>query len=145
MSSTIRWDLDATTDARFASLTSASTATTPFDFGTPDDINLADETTFKPGDRVLVVLTATRAGGTTDTLTFSVQDAPDSSGSIGTPATATISGTVPAFAANSGAVTKGAIVAVQVKPGRPWIRVNAVQAGGGTDSFQCHCAVLGRF
>jgi hypothetical protein len=140
--SMVRWALNEDLMSLHASQVIAANATTAFDFGTPNDIDL-DSTNYKPGDRVLLVISATRAGGTTSTLAFTVQDAPDNAGSIGTPATATISGTLPTFATDSGAVHKAALIAVQVKPGRPWIRVNAVHGTAGTDSFQCHCSVIG--
>lgn len=136
-----RQDVAANMRIRQASQVIAANATTAFDFGTPDDINLAT-TTFKPGDRILVVLSATRAAGTTSTLTYTIQDAPDSSGSIGTPATAVTTGTIPAHAAGD-AGQKGGVVGISVQPGRPWIRVNAVHGGGGTDSFQAHVSIIG--
>ena len=142
MSSTVRWDCPGIEKIAGASQVIAANATTAFDFGTPNDIDLTD-LVYNPGDRVLVLLSATRAAGTTSTLDFTIQDAPDSSGSIGTPATAVTSGTAPSFAADSGAVHKSAVVAVKIQPGRPWIRVNAVHGTAGTDSFQCHATVLG--
>lgn len=128
-----------------AKLTMSSATTTSFDFGTPDDINLAAITSTQPGyafdhgDRVLLVLTASTAG-TTDTLTFVVQDAPDSSGSIGTPATALTT-------VNSGTLVVGTgggfrVVSVQLQAGRPWLRVRATSSGA-TDTIVCHCTVLG--
>lgn len=142
MSSNVRWDAPANMELLAnASQVIAANATTAFDFGTPNDLNLA--TAYNHGDQLLVVLSATRAAGTTSTLTFTIQDADDNAGSIGTPAAAVTSGTVPTFAADSGAVNKGAAIAVKVQPGRPWIRVNAVHGVGGTDSFQCHCAIYG--
>ena len=141
MSSTVKWDLAGIEKIAGASQVIAANATTAFDFGTPDDIDLTD-LVYNPGDRVLILISATRAAGTTSSLAFTIQDAPDSSGSIGTPATAVTSGTAPSFgAADTG--HKSAVVALKIQPGRPWIRVNAVHGISGTDSFQCHCTVLG--
>lgn len=121
---------------------SISTATTTaFDFGTPNDINLATVTAAAPGlafeheDRILVVFAATTAG-TTDTVSFSVQDAPDSSGSIGTPATATTDGTL-----TGGTGTQYAYTSVRIKSGRPWIRCN-ITSNGTTDTFVGTCQVF---
>lgn len=142
MSSTVRWDVADSIAAATASQTIAANGTVAFDFGTPNDVDLRG-TAFAPGDRVAVVLTAKRAAGTTSTLAFTIEDAPDNAGAIGTPAAASTDGTLPSMAADSGAVTVGGIVSVQVKPGRPWIRVNAVHGVGGTDSFQAHATILG--
>lgn len=140
--STIRQDVSADINMRSASQVIATNGTVAFDFGTPNDINLA-ATTFEPGDRVLVIISALRAAGTTSSLAFTIQDAPDSAGSIGTPASATVIGTLPTMATDSGAVHTSGAVSVVVKQGRPWIRVNAVHGTAGTDSFQCHCQVVG--
>lgn len=143
MSSTVRYDVPGVRKIAGASQVIAANATTAFDFGTPDDVNLAGSgSVYAPGDRVLLLISATRAAGTTSSLAFTIQDAADSSGSIGTPATAVTTGTAPAFGAGD-AGHQSAVVAVKVQPGRPWIRVNAVHGIAGTDSFQCHCTVLG--
>lgn len=140
MSSNVRWDAPANVELLAnASQTIAANGTVAFDFGTPNDLNLA--TAYNHGDQLLVIVSATRAAGTTSTLSFTIQDAPDSSGSIGTPATAVTSGTLPTFATDSGAVNKSAAIAVKLQSGRPWLRVNAVHGTAGTDSFQCHCAI----
>lgn len=140
--SLIRRNVNDDIGSLVAGMTIAANATTAFDFGTPNDIDLR-ETPFKPGDRILVALTATRASGTSSSLSFTIQDAPDSSGSIGTPATADIDGTLPSLATDSGAVTTGAIVAVLLKPDRPWLRINAVHGTAGTDSFTAQAVVMG--
>lgn len=119
-------------------VTISSATTTAFDFGTPNDLNLAAaDSPYEPGDRVLAILTGTTAG-TTNNLTFVVQDAPDNgSGAIGTPATAVTSGTL--------AMTTGdgfTVVSVKVQPGRPWLRF-AVTSDGNTDTIVTHCTVLG--
>lgn len=100
-----------------------------FDFGTPDDINLAALSNYKHGDRVLVVFTATTAG-TTNVVSFSVQDAPDNAGTIGTPATASIDGV--GLAGGTG--DQHAHTAVRVQSGRPWLRCR-VTSNGTTDTF----------
>lgn len=142
--SLVRWNVPGVEKLAGASQVIAANATTAFDFGTPNDVDLTDSTYgYNPGDRLLVLLSATRAAGTTSTLTFTIQDADDSSGSIGTPATAVTSGTVPTFAADSGAIHQSAVVAIKIQPDRPWVRINAVHGTAGTDSFQCHATVLG--
>lgn len=111
-----------------------SATTTNFDFGTPNDINLASVTAGEPGygyrkgDRILVVFRATTAGST-DTVSFSVQDADDNAGSIGTPATALTDGTL-----TGGTGDEETITAVQIQPGRPWIRCR-VTSNGANDTF----------
>ena len=115
---------------------SISTATTTnFDFGTPNDLDLRAESGYRPGDRVLVVFGATTAG-TTDTVSFSVQDAADNAGSIGTPATATTDGTL-----TGGTGDQYAITAVRIVSGRPWLRCR-VTSTGTTDTFVATCTVL---
>lgn len=116
---------------------SIATATTVnVDFGTPDDVLVALGTNFKPGDRLVCIITASTAG-TTDSTSFSVQDAPDSSGSIGTPATA-ITTTLPAAATGNQYVAVG----IQLQPGRPWIRVRATRASGTTDTLVVRAVLL---
>jgi hypothetical protein len=128
-----------------AKVTISTATTTAYDFGTPNDINLATVTTaapgleWDPGDRVVAVMTASTAG-TTDSLTFVAQDAPDSSGSIGTPATAVTSLAAGTLAGGTG--DHYAVVSVRVQPGRPWLRF-AVTSDGTTDTFVTHCTVLG--
>lgn len=107
--------------------------TTAFDFGTPDDINLA--TSYPHNGRLLVVFNATTTG-TTNTIAFGVQDAPDSSGSIGTPATAVTDGTL-----TGGTGDQYAYATVQLQAGRPWLRFN-LTGNGTTDTFACTCMVF---
>jgi len=135
--SNVRYDLANMAKLASSKVTIATATTTSFDFGTPDDINLAGLANYSPGDRVLVVLTASTAG-TTDSLTWVIQDAPDSSGSIGTTATAVTSVVAGALAA--GTSDDASAFAVQVQPGRPWIRVR-VTSSGATDTFVTHCSV----
>lgn len=113
---------------------------TNFDFGTPDDINLATNANYSPGDRVLIVCAGRAAAAqTTDAVIWAVYDAPDSSGSIGTPAAADIEVIDGALI---GAVTEDSLVcAVNLKPGRPWIRVSA-DMQGTTDDYHVSCVVL---
>lgn len=116
-----------------ASINSATT--TNFDFGTPNDFKLTTAGNgMRAGDRVLVVFGATTSG-TTDTVSFSVQDAPDSGGSIGTPATALTDGTL-----TGGTGDEQAITMVQIQPGRPWIRCR-VTSTGATDTFTATCSI----
>ena len=119
----------------------STVTTTNVDFGTPDDINLGSNTNYAPGDRIVVVLDASTAG-TTDTTSFSIQTAPDSSGSIGTPVTATTD-----VAAGSDALTGGTgdryiVAGVRVPAGHSWIRVRATRASGTTDTTVVQAAVL---
>jgi len=135
--SNVRYDMANMAKLGSAKVTINSATTTSFDFGTPDDLNLAALSGYSPGDRVLVILSASTAG-TTDSLTWVIQDAPDSSGSIGTPATAVTSAVSGALAA--GTSDDFSAFAVQLQPGRPWLRVR-VTSGGATDTFVCHCSV----
>lgn len=137
MSTTVKWDMAGATKIASSKVTINSATTTSFDFGTPDDINLALVAGYSPGDRLLVVLTASTAG-TTDSLTWVIQDAPDSSGSIGTPATAVTAVVAGALLATTG--DDYSAFAVQVQPNRPWLRVR-VTSSGATDTFVTHCSV----
>lgn len=134
---TTRWDMANMTKIGSAKVTINTATTTSFDFGTPDDLNLAALSSYSPGDRLLVMLSASTAG-TTDSITWVIQDAPDSSGSIGTPATAVTSAVAGALAA--GTSDDFSAIAVQVQPGRPWLRVR-VTSSGATDTFVTHCHV----
>jgi hypothetical protein len=124
-----------------AKVTISTATTTSFDFGTPDDINLATNTGYAPGDRIVAVFDSSTAG-TTDTTGFVVQDAADSSGSIGTPATAVtdVSATGATLAGGTG--DRAAIVGVRVQAGRPWLRFRATRASGTTDTTVVQCTVL---
>lgn len=111
-----------------AKLTVSTAATSNFDFGTPDDIKLgaasgAPGNGYRPGDRVLVVVTSTTAG-TTNAISVSVQDADDNAGSIGTPAAAVTDGTL-----SGGTGDRQFTTMVKVQSGRPWIRVRATGVG----------------
>jgi len=123
-----------------ATVTISTATTTNYDFGTPNDINCASVTAGQPGalyehgDRVLVVFAAVTSGSD-DTVSFSVQDADDSSGSIGTPATADTDGTL-----TGGTGTQYAVTAVKLKAGRPWLRCR-VTSDGTTDTFVTTCQV----
>ncbi len=137
MSTGIRWDMAGAKKIASSKVTINTATTTSFDFGTPDDINLAASANYKPGDRILVVLTASTAG-TTDSITWVLQDAPDNAGSIGTPATAVSSAVAGALAA--GTSDDASAFAVQVQPNRPWLRIR-VTSSGATDTFVTHCSV----
>lgn len=122
-----------------AKLSVATAATTAFDFGTPNDVNLAAASGapgngYRAGDRLLLVVTST-TGGTTNAIAISVQDADDSSGSIGTPATALTDGTL-----TGGTGDRQFLTMIQVQAGRPWIRVNGI--GVGTTDTHTLTAVL---
>ncbi len=137
MSTTVRWDMAAAAKIASSKVTISTATTTSFDFGTPNDIDLANTSGYEPGDRVLVVLTAS-TGGTTDSLTWVIEDAPDSSGSIGSTTAATVSAVAGALAATTG--DDFSAFAVKLIPGRPWLRVR-VTSGGATDTFVTHCSV----
>lgn len=122
-----------------AKLSVATAATSNFDFGTPNDINLsaasgAPGNGYRAGDRLLVVVESS-TGGTTNAISIDVQDAPDSSGSIGTPAAATTDGTL-----TGGTGDQSFVTMVLVKPNRPWIRVRATGVGT-TDTHTLKCSV----
>lgn len=136
--SNVRWDMAGASLLGTSKVTISTDTTTAFDFGTPNDLNLASLSGYTPGDRVLLVLSASTAG-TTDNLTWVVQDAPDDAGSIGTPATASTSVLSGALASTTGDAYT--VVAVQVQPDRPWLRVS-VDSDGATDTFVTHCVAL---
>ena len=139
MSDTVRWDLAGMRQIASSKVTISTATTTAFDFGTPNDIDLSALSTYHHQDRILVVLTASTAG-TTDSITWVIQDADDSSGSIGTPATAVTSAVAGALVAGTG--DDYSAFAVKLQYGRPWLRVAvADSAAGPTDTFVCHCTV----
>jgi hypothetical protein len=140
MSSTVKWDMAGAKVLGVDTLILTDGTTTDFDFGTPNDINLAAEADYRPGDRILVVFAGRAAAAqTTDAVTWIVQDADDNAGSIGTPATAVTSVIDGALV---GAVTEDTLViAVKVQPGRPWIRCSA-DMQGTTDDYHVSCIVL---
>lgn len=138
MSSTVKHDLGGLKVLGASKVTINSATTTNFDFGTPNDLDLTALSDYAPGDRILVVLTATTAG-TTDALTWVIQDADDNAGSIGTPATASITAVEGALAASTG--DDYSVFAVKIQNGRPWLRV-AVTRAGTTDTHVAHCTVL---
>lgn len=118
-----------------AKVTINSATTTNYDFGTPNDLDLRAIANYDAGDRLLAVFTGT-TGGTTDLLNYSVQDAPDNAGSIGTPATAVTTGLA---AASTG--DQFDVVGIEVQQGRPWIRCR-VTSNGTTDTFVTSVVVL---
>jgi hypothetical protein len=137
MSSTHKWDMAGAEQVASSKVTISTATTTSFDFGTPNDIDLRALANYEHADRVLVILTAS-TGGTTDSLTWVVQDADDNAGSIGTAATAVTSVVAGALAATTG--DDYSAFAVKLQPGRPWLRVR-VTSGGATDTFVTHCSV----
>ncbi len=133
---TVRTDLANRFKVLGTSKATISTATTTnFDFGTPNDLDLASLANYEHGDRILVVFSAT-TGGTTDTVSFSIQDAPDSSGSIGTAGTADTNGTL-----TGGTGDQFAMASVNLVPGEPWLRCR-ITSDGTTDTFVGACTVL---
>jgi antirestriction protein ArdC len=126
-----------------SSQTILANATTAFNFGSPTDIYLPTVAggTFVSGCRLLLVLSDVRAAGTTSTLGYTVQDAPDLAGAIdtGNLGTALVDGS---SLTGTAAAAHRKVVGVAVQTGRPWLRVNAVHGGGGTDSYQCHATLL---
>ncbi len=116
---------------------SIATATTVnVDFGTPDDVKVAPGANYAPGDRLVVIVTASTSG-TTDATSFSVQDAADNAGSIGTPGTA-VTTTLPAAATGNQYLAIG----VDLQPGKPWLRVRATRASGTTDTLVIRAVLL---
>lgn len=134
---TTRWDMANAKVIGTSKVTIASATTTAFDFGTPDDINLPALSDYGHDDRIMVVLSASTAGSTSN-LTWVINDAPDNAGAIGTPAAAVISAIAGALAAGTG--DDYSVFAVEVQPGRPWLQVKVTNSG--TDSFVCHAVVL---
>ena len=140
MSTTVKWDMAGATVLGVDTLILTDATETNFDFGTPDDINLATNAGYSPGDRILVVFAGRAAAAqTTDAVTWAVYNAADNAGSIGTPAAAVTSVVDGALV---GAVTEDTLViAVKVQPGRPWIRCSA-DMQGTTDDYHVSCIVL---
>lgn len=119
-----------------AKVTISTATTTSFDFGTPDDLNLAALANYSPGDRIVAIFDSSTAG-TTDTTAFVVQDAPDNAGAIGTPADAIVDASLA-----GGTGDRYAVVGVRLQPGRPWLRFRATRAAGTTDTTVVQCTVL---
>lgn len=101
------------------------------------DLNLASSSVnYKPGDRIVAIFDNSTTG-TTDTTSWVVQDAPDNSGSIGTPATAVTSGSLA-----GGTGDRYASIGVRIQAGRPWLRFAGTRASGATDSTVVQVTVL---
>lgn len=132
-------NLDAIRVLGSAKASIATVTTTALDFGTPDDIDLR-ATSWPAGCRLLVLLRSTTAG-TTDTTSWTIQDAPDSAGSIGTPATA-ITNVVAGSTLAGGTGDKYSLVEVTPQDGRPWIRINTVRGAGTTDTTVVSAVVM---
>lgn len=128
-----------------AKVSIATVTTTYFDFGTPDNLNLASVTSGEPGalyvarGRILVLIDLSTAG-TTDTTSYTILDAPDSSGSIGTTATAVTSVITGALAGGTG--DQYLVAGVKLQSGRPWLKLGVVRAAGTTDTTVAQCTVL---
>lgn len=138
MSTTIRKDLAGLTLLGSAKVTINTATTTAFDFGTPNDLDLSSLSGYQPGDRILVVMSASTAG-TTDALTWVIQDADDNAGSFGTAATA-VTSAVGSSALAAGTGDDYSAFAVTVQSGRPWLRCSVTRVGT-TDTHVTHCTV----
>lgn len=123
-------NLDAIQVIDSAKASIATATTTAFDFGTPNDIDLRS-TDWKAGCRLLAILHNTTAG-TTDTTAWTIQDADDNDGAIGTPATAVTNVLSGALAGGTG--DKYLIVEITPQADRPWLRFNLTRASGTTDT-----------
>lgn len=134
---TANWDMANAKVLGSAKVTIASATTTAFDFGTPDDLNLAALANYSHDDRILAVLSASTAGSTSN-LTWVINDADDNAGSIGTPAAATCSFIQGALSAGTG--DDYTVAAIELQPDRPWLQFKVTDSG--TDSFVCHVVVL---
>jgi hypothetical protein len=114
----------------------ATATTTSLDFGTPDDNWVQVGDNFKPGDRLVAVVTLSTAG-TTDTTGVVVQDADNNAGSIGTPATAVTTGSLAGGTGN-----QYIVVGIRVQSERPWVRIRVTRASGTTDTVVARCVLL---
>lgn len=132
-------NLDAIRVIGKAKASIATATTTALDFGTPDDIDLRS-TSWPAGCRLLVILRSTTAG-TTDTTGWTIQDAPDSSGSIGSPATA-VTNVVAGSVLTGGTGDQYSVVEVTPQADRPWLRINTTRASGTTDTTVVSAIVL---
>lgn len=135
-----RWDMANLSVVGTSTGTINTATTTNFDFGTIDDLNTARLSGFEHCDRLLISVLASTTGST-NTLTWSVQDADDNAGVIGTPATADTNVINGALAAGTGSDI-GTLIAVKLKPGRPWVRVRFT-SNGTTDTFATSCVAMG--
>lgn len=135
---TVRTQFGAELKALFSAKASIATVTTTT-IGA--DINLSATAAFVSAMRILVIFDATTAG-TTDTTSFVVQDANDSAGSIGTPATA-LTTEVSGSGLAGGTGDRLAVVAVQLQYGRPWLRLRCARAAGTTDTTVVRGIILG--
>lgn len=136
-----RWDLAGAKVLGVDTLILTDGTETNFDFGTPNDIDLQTNANYGHDDRILIVFAGRAAATqTTDAVTWAVYDAPDDgAGAIGTPAAAEVSIIDGALI---GAVTEDTLVlAVKLKPGRPWLRCSA-DMQGTTDDYHVSCVVM---
>lgn len=132
----------------------SSNGTTPvvFNFGSPTDIYVPGLTGYVSNMRLIFLLDSSRAAGTTTTVTYTFQDAPDNAGAINTGQLAT------AVTATSTALTAGLLtgaatgdfytaVSVQIQGGstqgpRPWLRISSV-CSDATDVMIHQVTLLG--
>lgn len=131
-------NLDAIKTIASAKASIATATTTALDFGTPNDIDLRS-TGWSHGCRLLAILRGTTAG-TTDTTGFTVQDAADNAGNIGTPATA-VTNVISGLLAGG---TSDQLCVVEITPqaDRPWLRINVTRAAGTTDTVVASAILL---
>ena len=126
--------LDGVRRVATAKASIATATTTAFDFGTPNDIDLRTVSGGWPaGCRLLAILHNTTAG-TADTTDWTIQDAPDNAGAIGTPATAVTNVLAGTAALAGGTGDQYAVVEITPQAGRPWLRFNLHRAAGTTDT-----------
>lgn len=118
----------------------ATVTTTNFSFGSPTDVKLTPGALYKPGDRLVLIITQDLSATGVDANSFDVQDAPDNAGSIGTPAAALTTTLAAAVAAGP---TVSQTIGIRVQSGRPWIRVRVTRASGTTDTVVCKAVLLG--
>lgn len=106
--------------------------------GSNNALYLPGATGFKSTDRVMVLFTSTRVAGTTNIITFVVEDADGTSTTIGTPAAATVSGD----SLVAGTADAKVLVGVLLKQDRPWLKLS-VTSSAATDDVVCTATVLG--
>lgn len=135
---TARMQFGAEVKALFSAKASIATVTTTT-IGA--DINLSVTAAYLSNMRLLCIFDATTAG-TTDTTSFVVQDANDSAGSIGTPATA-LTTEISGSGLAGGTGDRLAVLAIQLQNGRPWLRFRTARAAGTTDTTVVRAILLG--
>lgn len=106
-----------------------------FDWGTPDNIYVPSLSGLRGTDRLVLILDGTTAG-TTDTLTWVVEDAPDNAGSIGTTAAASVDTSLVGTTGDNAKV-----VGWRWLPERPWLKVGG-KGSGATDTWVAQALLL---